>query len=51
LIRPIKNTTTGAAPPGMRVPPPKLPAVQEILPPNKQQQKQIGGEMDDEISF
>lgn len=39
----------GASPPGMRLSPPPLPPVQELLPPNKQ--KFSGNEMDDEIPF
>jgi hypothetical protein len=40
----------GAAPPGMRLPLPPLPPVQELLPPSKQ--KKFGGnDMDDEIPF
>jgi hypothetical protein len=39
----------GAAPPGMRLPSPPLPPVQELLPPSKQ--KSGGNEMDDEIPF
>jgi hypothetical protein len=41
----------GAAPPGMPLPPPKLPPVQGLLPPSRQKAKAIGDEMDDEVPF
>jgi hypothetical protein len=40
----------GTASPGMRVPPPPLPPVQELLPPSKET-KMLGEAMDDEIPY
>ena len=46
-----QETGDGAAPPGMPLPPPKLPPVQGFLPPSRQKAKAIGDEMDDEVPF
>jgi hypothetical protein len=40
----------GASPPGMRLPQPPLPPVQELLPPSKQTTKKLG-DMEDDIPF